>query len=157
MPDGLLWPIKASLMSYIESLDDGVVEVVGPASGRDEGFWFPQEDASGTPGPGFVVAYSGSVRLGGHWGMMQLEFTDPRVEFGDDGAAVLLIRESGRTDRFTSLADLTIEDVAHPEGGSTVFTLSAAVSGAGVFLLGSQYPAGTALAPVRIEWAPADG
>ena len=70
MPNGLLWPIKASLLAYIESLEDGVVEVTEPALRRDEGFWFPRvgtDDAPGdAPGPGVALAFSGAVRLTGH-------------------------------------------------------------------------------------------
>ena len=158
MPNGLLWPIKASLLAYIESLDDGEVEVTEPASRRDEGFWFPRvgaDDAPG-PGPGVALAFSGAVRLTGHWGMMQLEFRDPEVRFGEVGA-VLRLRESGRPDRFTSVADLRLQDSVEGDDGSSVTTLDATLTGEGTFLFGGQYPAGTPLGPVRIEWSPRHG
>ena len=155
MPDGMLWPIKASLLEYIESLDDGVVEVIEPASRRDDGFWFPCADAGDAPGPGVELAFSGAVRLTGHWGMMQLEFRDPEVRFGEVGA-VLRLRESGAPGRFTSVADLRLVD-SDEDDASTATTLDATLTGEGTFLFGGQYPVGTPLAPVRIEWDPRHG
>ena len=157
MPNGMLWPIKASLLTYIESLDDGAVDVTEPASRRDEGFWFPRVGADDAPGrPGVALAFSGAVRLTGHWGMMQLEFRDPEVQFGEVGA-LLRLRESGRPDRFTSVADLRLVDSVDGDDGSSVTTLDATLTGEGTFLFGGQYPAGTPLGPVRIEWSPRHG
>lgn len=156
MPNGMLWPIKASLLEYIESLDDGVVELTEPASRRDDGFWFPLVGVGEAPGAGVELAFSGAVRLTGHWGMMQLEFRDPEVRFGEVGA-VLRLRESGRPDRFISVADLRLQDSVEGDDGSSVTTLDATLTGEGTFLFGGQYPVGTPLGPVRIEWSPRHG
>jgi hypothetical protein len=146
MATGILWPIKTSLTAYIESLDDGQVEVTAPAARYPEGFWFPLRDAEATTEPSDSMEFGGSVRLTGHWGMLDVEFRDPRLDF-DDAGAVLLVRErGGKQDRFVAIARLTRQ----PETAATTADFSAALTGEGAFLLGGQYPAGTALSPLRL-------
>lgn len=148
MDAGILWPIKTSLTAYIESLDDGTIDVTDPATHRPEGFWFPLREAGATTEPGGSMEFSGCVRLTGHWGMLDVEFRDPRLNF-DDAGAVLLVRERGgiSQDRFVAVARLTRQNQA----SATSIEFSAALTGEGAFLLGGQYPAGTALSPVRLE------
>jgi hypothetical protein len=148
MDAGILWPIKTSLTTYIESLDDGKVEVTEPAAKHPGGFWFPLRKAEAKTDPDGSMQFAGSVRLTGHWGMLDVEFRDPRLDFDDDGA-VLLIRERGgiNQDRFVAIARLTRQ----PETSATAVAFSAVLTGGGAFLLGGQYPAGTALSPVRLD------
>jgi hypothetical protein len=149
MNAGILWPIKTSLTAYIESLDDGQVEVTAPAARRPEGFWFPLREGATTE-PGDSMEFGGSVRLTGHWGMLDVEFRDPRLDF-DDAGAVLLVRErGGKQDRFVAIARLTRQ----PGTEATEADFSATLTGEGAFLLGGQYPAGTALSPLRLDLTP---
>lgn len=146
MSTGMLWPIKASLTAYIESLDDGKIEVRPPAARQGHGFWFPlAEPAAGERG---FLQFSGAVRLTGHWGMLDVEFRDPRVEFDDDGGAVLLVRERSVPEQFLPVARLA-EAGAGASGQE--MQMPAALTGEGAFLLGGQYPPGTSLSPVRLE------
>jgi hypothetical protein len=148
MDAGILWPIKTSLTAYIESLDDGKIDVTDPADRHPEGFWFPLREGGATTEPGGSMEFAGCVRLTGHWGMLDVEFRDPRVDF-DDAGAVLLIRERGTVnqDRFVSIARLTRQ----AETSATATDFAAVLTGEGAFLLGGQYPAGTALSPVRLH------
>jgi hypothetical protein len=150
METGMLWPIKTSLTAYIESLDDGQIDVTDPAERRPEGFWFPPRDGSAKAEPGRSMEFAGSVRMSGHWGMLDVEFRDPRLDF-DDAGAVLLIRERGGIgqDRFVAIARLT----PRPATSATPADFAAALTGEGAFLLGGQYPAGTALSPLRLQSA----
>jgi hypothetical protein len=148
MDTGILWPIKTSLTAYIESLDDGKIDVTHPAGRRPEGFWFPLREGGAKTGPGSSMEFAGSVRLTGHWGMLDVEFRDPRLDF-DDAGAVLLIRERGgiNQDQFVAIARLTRQS----ETPATATDFAAVLTGEGAFLLGGQYPAGTALSPVRLH------
>lgn len=150
MDAGILWPIKTSLTAYIESLDDGKIDVMDPAESRPEGFWFPLRAGGSGTAAGGSMEFAGSVRLSGHWGMLDVEFRDPRLDF-DDVGAVLLIRERGgiNQDRFVAIARLTRQ----LDASATATDFAAALTGEGAFLLGGQYPAGTALSPVRLHSA----
>lgn len=147
MGAGILWPIKTSLTAYIESLDDGRIDVKEPAERRPEGFWFPLREGGAATGPGGSMAFAGSVRLSGHWGMLDVEFQDPRVDF-DDAGAVLHIRERGGSnqERFVAISRLTRQ----PTAATGAATFATVLTGEGAFLLGGQYPAGTALSPVML-------
>jgi len=148
MHAGIFWPIKTSLTAYIESLDDGKIDVAEPAERRQEGYWFPLRTGGAGTESGGSMEFAGSVRLSGHWGMLDVEFRDPRLDF-DDAGAVLLIRDRGGIDqdRFVAIARLTRQ--SETSAGAADF--AAALTGEGAFLLGGQYPAGTALSPVSLH------
>ena len=97
---GLTWAIKDSLVSYVEGLADGTVETLAPASRAAHGFWFPRsEEPPGTAAADAVHVWQflGAVRLTGHWGALDVELRDPRVEL-DGGHGTLLVRERGGRD-----------------------------------------------------------
>lgn len=133
---GMLWAVKPSLIAYVTGLDDGAVETTSPAERRDDGFWFPLA-SGGAEGSSF----SGAVRLSGHWGMLDLEFREPRI-VTDGARATLLVRERGR-DAYLPLADLTATDASRTRWAATL-------TGHGALLTGGQYGAGTELAPVLL-------
>lgn len=141
-------------MAYVEALDDGVVEAVAPASRGEAGFEFPGDVAASTfdpDGPSSAWQFRGAVRLTGHWGMLELELRDPRIELtGRTG--VLLVGERGGTpsQKYLPLADLEVGEPVEAADGSVSLEATASLTGHGRVLLGSQYEAGAALSPVFI-------
>jgi hypothetical protein len=155
--EGLVWAVKESLISYVERLDDGAVEVISPATRSEAGFWFPTAEASADPvgdGAPTVLQFLGAVRLTGHWGMLDVELRDPRIEL-DCGHGTLFVRDRGSRDPEArlSLADLTVGGTT-AENGSAVVEATATLTGHGRLLLGGQYAVGEPLSPLRIT-APA--
>jgi hypothetical protein len=162
MEHGMVWGVKDSLLAYVEGLDDGAVATDAPAVRQGGGFAFPlvaagaaelrvADEAGGVAaGFGGGLRFQGSVRLTGHWGMLDVELRDPRVELRG-AKATLLIRERGGRDLEAALpfADLTLAAVS-ADDGLLCLEYAAALTGQGGFLLGGQYPAGQELDPVRL-------
>lgn len=65
----LLWPIKDSLVRYVEGLPDGAIQVDGGASTGPGGFAFPGDGRR----------FLGSVTLLGHHGMMRVVLRNPAL------------------------------------------------------------------------------
>jgi hypothetical protein len=151
MTPGLMWTIKDTLVSYIEALDDGTVEAIAPASRSDAGFHFPVEATDGGTLDTRVLQFRGTVRLTGHWGALNVELSDPRVELSEQGAT-LLVRERGSADpeRRIPFADLSISRQETAPDGSTELEAEAALTGHGRLILGAQYRVGEPLSGVRI-------
>lgn len=166
---GLTWAVKESLLTYVEALDDGAVEVVAPTSRSEDGFFFPTAEPGDSPtaepgadptvevvnspaadGPPAALQFLGAVRLTGHWGMLDVELRDPRVEL-DGGRGTLFVRERGGRDpeAYLPFADLTVGEPT-TERGSAVVEAAATLTGHGRLLLGGQYAVGEPLSPVLI-------
>lgn len=148
----LVWAVKDSLISYIESLDDGKVETVEPATRAQSGFRFPgQEVADGDHGDG-TLQFFGVVRLTGYWGALDIELRDPMITF-DGERGTLLVRERGVLDpnRFLPFADLVFDNQMVDISAGSGFEAAASLTGQGQLLLGGQYQVGQALSPVRIS------
>lgn len=173
---GLTWGVKDSLVAYVEGLDDGAVAAEVPATRTAAGFHFPwdpdvpgdtdrsgEADVAGDPHGGAAgeLRFRGAVRFAGHWGALAVELRDPRVVW-DGAAGTLLFRDGGR-DRWTPFADLTARTAeggaseAGPVGDAAVVVARAALTGYGRLLLDGQYPVGTALNDVRIDFPRRDG
>ncbi|KAE8765312.1 HtaA domain-containing protein [Georgenia thermotolerans] len=156
---GLTWAVKDSLVAYVEGLADGAVEALAPASRAAQGFWFPHaEEPPGTAAGDAVRAWQflGAVRLTGHWGALDVELRDPRVEL-DGGHGTLLIRERGGRDPDARLpfADLVLVGPASAGDGPAgddvaALELAASLTGHGRLLLGGQYGVGEPLSPLRV-------
>jgi hypothetical protein len=160
MEPGMTWAVKDSLVAYVEGLDDGSVEAVIPASRTRQGFAFPWDGpaaAGDAACPVGVLRFRGAVRLTGHWGMLDVELRDPRIDL-DGQRGTLLVRERGGRDPEKSLpfADLRVSRRGTAENGAPYVELSAFLTGQGSLLLGGQYPAGQALSPVRITFPSRD-
>ncbi|GAA1635218.1 HtaA domain-containing protein [Georgenia ruanii] len=158
---GLTWAVKESLVTYVEGLADGMVDTLAPASRTADGFWFPlsAEDPGPAAGhPRSAWQFLGTVRLSGHWGALDVELRDPRVEFGG-GHGTLLIRERGGRDADARLplADLVPGGPAaagdgKPAGvGMSTLELAASLTGHGRLLLGGQYGVGEPLSTLRVS------
>lgn len=75
----LVWPIKASLLEYVRGMSDGAVHLDGVEESA-RGYVFPAS-AGETSGHRFT----GSVRLRGHGGLLDVLFRDPAIEPRGDG------------------------------------------------------------------------
>lgn len=155
---GLAWAVKDSLVSYVEALDDGAVEVLTPASRSAAGFWFPLAETAGSDvvPVGSALQFLGAVRLTGHWGALDVELRDPRVEL-DGRRGTLLVRDRGSRDPGATVpfADLTVVEPA--DVGARPVELAASLTGHGRLLLGGQYRVGEPLSPLRITFPPRHG
>jgi hypothetical protein len=157
---GLAWAVKDSLVSYVEALSDGVVAALPPATRSEAGVWFPWMDAAGSDVvlPDGTLQFLGAVRLTGHWGALDVELRDPRVEL-DGRRGTLLIRDRGSRDPAAMLpfADLTLAKEPGDDEGSEPVEVAASLTGHGRLLLGGQYAVGEPLSPLRITFPPRHG
>ncbi|MCX6497335.1 MAG: HtaA domain-containing protein [Arthrobacter sp.] len=166
MTPGLTWNVKDSFVSYVEALDDGAAEALAPASRAETGFFFPldpatdaagQDAAPDTAGPDTALQFLGAVRFAGHWGALDVELRDPRIELLG-GRGTLLVRERGGRDPLKSLPFATLEASQRAEDadGSTHLELTASLTGQGHLLLGGQYPVGQPLSPLHVIFPASD-
>jgi Htaa len=150
---GLTWKVKDSLVSYVEALDDGSAEAVDPASRSEAGFFFPWDRSAtvqDSGGSADVLQFQGAVRFAGHWGALDIELRDPRIEL-DGRRGVLLVRERGARDPGKVLPFADLEVRQQDEAGASVrVDLAASLTGQGRFLLGGQYAVGQALSPLLV-------
>lgn len=145
---GLLWSIKGSFVSYIESMPDGEIATTDGAQRTDHGFFYPQADAS-TP-----LEFNGSVHFTGHHGLLAVSIETPRLRCGLEGWS-LEIRDPFAPDgwlRFVEFESMTLreDDRLRPPDGGDLPRLSE--DGADLFF--DQYAPGTpldALDVVRLD------
>ncbi|WP_167136619.1 HtaA domain-containing protein [Diaminobutyricimonas sp. TR449] len=153
---GLTWAVKDSFDSYIERLDDGVIETVDPASRGDAGFEFPLDQAKPAEDTGHgPLQFLGGLLFSGHWGALQVQLREPAIEFSGE-TGTLWVREHGSSDPTKRLpfADLTVRQRQINADGSTVVEAAALLTGHGRLVLGAQYNAGEPLSDVRITLPP---
>jgi hypothetical protein len=164
---GLTWNVKDSFVSYVEALDDGAAEALAPASRAETGFFFPLDPATeaagqlavipDAAGPDTALQFLGVVRFAGHWGALDVELRDPRIELlGSRGT--LLVRERGGRDPNKTLPFATLEASPRAEqtDGSARLELTASLTGQGHLLLGGQYPVGQPLSPLYVAFPASD-
>ena len=98
----LVWSIKASFVEYVERMSDGAVTASGGASRRPDGaFQFPLDPASSQ---GSDLAFRGSVRFTGHFGMLMVSFTDPVILRSDGELHLTVADDEVADDRLDVLA-----------------------------------------------------
>ncbi|AUI50462.1 HtaA domain-containing protein [Arthrobacter crystallopoietes] len=154
MKPGLMWNVKDSLVSYVEALEDGVVGAVEPASHFAAGYLFPWDGVGSARCAGDegtdVLQFRGAVRFSGHWGALDVELRDPRIEL-DGQRGVLLVRERGAQDPERMLPFARLELAGRDEAdGSVRLDLAAMLTGHGRLLLGGQYAVGQLLSPAQV-------
>ncbi|MGN6128579.1 MAG: HtaA domain-containing protein [Humibacter sp.] len=76
----LEWPIRRSLVEYVDGLEDGEVTLVDGAESSPDGFRFP---SAGRSDDG-VLRFSGSVVLTGYEGALTFPVVEPWIEPEDD-------------------------------------------------------------------------
>lgn len=146
----LIWGIKQSLVEYVESLEDGVIDVTEPAVRDALEFHFAfdptassydEETRTGT------LQFRGSVVMTGYWGAMRVEVNDPKLEL-HDASGKLSVRTSSvfSGERFDVIAFLDV--AAHqPE-----LTASVKLTPAGPNVFGPQYQVGQEMSELRVTW-----
>jgi len=78
----LIWPIKASFLTYVATMSDGRCAVEAPATRDERGFTYRAEeggDLDSTAGPGQSLQFRGDVVFTGHHGMLNVAISDPHV------------------------------------------------------------------------------
>lgn len=147
---GLTWGIKRSFIRYIAMLPDGnYLTDEGACLGGTSYFTFPTHPASPNADP--VTRFTGSLRIRGHGGMLDVLLADPWIEHRDNGMVLSVVdpnRWPGRDQRLV-LAHVTPMIPDAPTPGEKKFTALLADSGTDVF--GGQYDPGTPLDPVTVR------
>lgn len=150
----LEWGIKQSLVTYVIGMEDGSAAVSPPARVIRDGFRFPRlepDPAAGAAALGDgVLRFSGSVRLSGHGGMLQLVVEDPWLVPGASDAdpwalTIADAYEPGSRLPFATFARLDADD----DGGATARGTRLTAEGADLFLAG-PYSEGTELDDPRV-------
>jgi hypothetical protein len=153
---GLTWNVKDSFVAYVEALDDGGAEALSPASRLGSGFHFPWGEAVPVRDPdnfAGALQFLGAVRFAGHWGALDVELRDPRIELAG-GTSTLLVRERGGLDsgKMLPFAGLEVGPRVQEADGSLLLELAASLTGRGRLLLGGQYAVGQPLSPLQVAF-----
>lgn len=144
---GLTWGIKRSFIRYIATLPDGQYALGGAAYlGESSYFTFPEVECAGAPS---VRRFSGTIRMGGHGGLLDLLIADPWVERSVSGVELTVVDPASwpAGNRRIVLARLVGRGT---ESDSATQVFDAHLAEPGVALFGDQYPVGTALDTVVI-------
>lgn len=81
MTDELRWGVKTSLMRYVRSLPDGVIETSdGAEIGEADVFRFPFVER----GRDGVLRYAGRLHWSGYGGLMDAELSSPWIALGPE-------------------------------------------------------------------------
>lgn len=146
----LHWGIKESLLAYVEGLEDGSVETVGPVIRQGNEFVFPLDQDASDFDPATrlgTLQFQGSVTLSGYWGSMRIQLTDPQLKMTDINTDLLVRVSSMFTgERFEPIAAVAVTQFEPELTGTTRLT------SAGRMLLGEQYHVGQELDPLRVNW-----
>ena len=147
----LSWGVKQSFRAYVDGAGGKTQTSDGAQTAADGGFVFAASpdstlavDAAGTlTGRG---TFTGVVHFEAHGGMLKVWMVDPILEITDAGAVLTVADHPTRTYRLEA-ARLELPALAAEPGE---ITLPAALLMFGSQWLGGNYPAGTALDPVRL-------
>lgn len=148
---GLTWGIKRSFIRYIAGLADGShSERDGAYLSESSSFTFPVAPETGTISDG-VLRFRGTVRIGGHGGMLGVLLSDPCIEMSGDTGILSVIDPAGYPGRYrrVPLAELVIERDVHE--GVQILRCAASLAEPGVEVFAGHYPQGVDLDPVVIR------
>lgn len=141
------WAIKESLLGYMASIEDGVIEADSPAVRTEAGFEFSADAAdfdwdalTGT------LEFGGTARLSGYNGAMKIELKAPRIEM-KDGRGTLSVLQGGLFSpaAYSPVVSLEVRDA----DGTLVFDTKLLASGAPLF--GPQYQPGQEFSPLTLS------
>lgn len=146
----LVWGIKPSFVQYVESLEDGQVELIEPATRNDDGFIFPLNieasdfDSETQTGS---LQFSGSVIFTGYFGTMRVEVRNPLLRIADGRGELFVHTPSMFTDeRLDSLVSVQITSTEQGLHATTRLTSP------GRMILGQQYQVGQELSELAVRW-----
>jgi len=139
----LTWPIKESLLGYLEMME-ARIETRG-ADRTPEGFCFPVDpDAAGVEWLVFV----GEVHITAHGGLLDVTIARPRI--GRDGDHAVLRSTSARGEiGLARLLDYPQDDAGLRQDGGVLTDVALTMDGAA--LLGGVYAPWTRLAPIVLR------
>ncbi len=147
-PTKLNWGIKESLLSYIESLDDGTIELESPARREGTGFAFslaPNRTDFDEEKFYGLLQFEGAVHMSGYHGAMNITIRDPQLII-KSGQGVLSVEVesvfSGK--RFDPIAVVKRVD------GVETPTFITRLTSEGQMLFGPQYSPGQELSPFTL-------
>jgi hypothetical protein len=129
----LEWAIAGRFVDYVRSLPDGEISCGDGAVATAGAFRFPADAAA-------ALHFTGSVRLTGHGGLLDVVIAEPWISFVDDSFDVTVL-DSDTGERF-ALATGSLGD------GSTMGPPRLTVDGSDVFF--ARYPEGFELDPLAL-------
>lgn len=151
-PAGLTWGIKRSFIRYIACLSDGSHTVSDGAYLSDTSFFtFPWRTPDVQPPPAkSACEFRGTVRLGGHAGLLAVVIAEPAVEVLGERTLLTVLDPSGLASRGGRLpvADLTLVE---RDAGGTRLRYECTLSPEGIVLFGDQYEVGQQLDDVIVQ------
>ena len=144
----LYWGVKESFVGYISGA--GKITVTEPA-GRDGnifGFPLSSTDAWDAETETGSLAYGGEVNFFAHGGALNITLTNPVIEVLNDNEALLKVEYEGALKTIATV-DLSAAQRTANDDGSVTWTGATVIATEGTTdIFGSNYPAGTDLAPV---------
>jgi Htaa len=135
----LEWSILERFTTYVRSLVDGSVELLGPASWTDHAtvaFPFDGTDEGG------ALRFSGGVRFVGHGGMLDVSVAELRLQISDPSFEITIVGDSPE-DRFS----LAVGAIAALRAGAPT-ALRLTEDGSDLFF--RRYPSGHDLDPITL-------
>jgi hypothetical protein len=145
---GLTWGIKRSFIRYIAALPDGRHAMSDCAYlGETSYFTFPPAPSPDAPQ---VMRFGGTVRIGGHGGMLDILIAEPWVEMAESGPILSVVDPTvwpNRTRRIP-LATLSLQE---SEQRLTERQYAATLTEAGSAIFDDHYPPGAELDTVVIQ------
>ena len=145
---GLTWGVRGSFVGYIAALPDGRIAVSDPATITAEGsFHFPYATMVDGEGERWIRC-AGGVRFSGHFGMLEVPLQNLSVRVLPNGAELFTEQSDGSV---FSLADIAFTEPVTSESAIVWEAAPVMLTEAGSRFFGTQYPAGTEMAPLRMS------
>lgn len=148
-PTTLIWGIKDSLVTYIESLKDGDIGLEGDVERKGNEFYFSFDESSSTFDESTnegTLQFSGTVSMSGYFGAMNIVVRDPRIILrGDRGMLGVVVESVFDEPRIDPVALISVTSVDPVLIGTTMLTNE------GQMLFGPQYRPGQELSPITIQ------
>ncbi len=142
------WPVKDSLISYMQTLEDGSVVAIDPAVRSETSFIFAADDQASNFDPATntgTLQFQGTAQFSGYGGMMNIIIKNPLLELNGE-TGVLLIAVGGllSPETLLPLAQLSIVP------GSSPLQATVNLTAEGRTVLGEQYSVGQELSPLTV-------
>jgi len=147
-PHCLRWGIKASFLGYVARMPDGRAYLGSGAAVNDRNeMLFPLDEEASEDG---TFAFGGDVRFSGHFGMLFVQISEPRIVVREGEAEMTVVdpeSEDGKRVRLVTFAltgPSAEDDLERWEAADVRLTEE------GVALFGEVYQAGEQFAPLTV-------
>lgn len=150
----MLWGVKDSFLAYLARMEGSRISV-GKGAGYEESeeFSYPLASAADFDEESNTgaLSFAGQVRFTGHFGMLDLPLSAPRIDVGRRGASLTMRVGDGSEGEVVRVADLAWPAPSlAPEGWRVWSAIPAVLTEAAVELFNGAYRAGEPLAPLRV-------